>query len=125
VVFSDAGFGLTFSLTRRAPNGKALHGGFRQAKTYLNKKAFTFDYILHFTKPINFARFSVGAIQSLSANFVCLSQTAATKYTTQVWAKCDPQFCEIGWQRKGSGTQKISGVLYRNRPGKKQKLKVQ
>jgi len=30
-------------------------------------------------------------------------------------------FFEIGWQRDGSGTQKISGVPYRNRPGKKAK----
>jgi hypothetical protein len=35
------------------------------------------------------------------------------------------KFIETGWQREGSGTQKISGVPYRNRPGKKQKLKVQ
>jgi len=41
--------------------------------------------------------------------------------TPLLCAKLDPQFFEIGWQRDGSGTQKISGVLYRNRPGKKSK----
>jgi len=54
-----------------------------------------------------------------------LQQMAAAKYITQVWAKLGPHFFEIGWQREGSGTQKISGVPYRNRPGKKEKLKVQ
>jgi len=33
--------------------------------------------------------------------------------------KLDPQFFETSWQRAGSGTQKISGALCRNRPGKK------
>jgi hypothetical protein len=33
----------------------------------------------------------------------------------------DPQFFETDWQREDSGTQKISGVPYRNRQGKKAK----
>jgi len=56
-------------------------------------------------------------MQSLFVFLLSLPQTTVAKFITQLWAKLDQQFFEIA--KGGSGAQKISGVLCRNRPGKK------
>jgi len=49
VVFSDAGFGLAFVFSRRTPTARPCTAASDKAKSYSDKKGFTFGNVLHFT----------------------------------------------------------------------------
>jgi len=84
VALLDAGFGLAFTISRRAPTARLRTAASDKPRVIRIIKVFSYCNVLHFTPHFHFARFSGVKCRVYLQFLLPLAQTAAGKHVTQV-----------------------------------------